>query len=524
MAMTDESSDRERIYREVRAEAGYRDRRVKIGLLITSLVTVVLLTVAALHENIFPSWRTHQRNYAGILQQKANDTWGRKIARDYKVEMRQVVLPELGTVDRCVTCHSGIDDPRMTDVPNPYAVHPGKYLEWHDVSRFGCTVCHRGQGRAMTFPEAKAEGFHWDYPLLPKELVQSSCGQCHSQTEVARNGGEVFARGAALFEAKGCRSCHQLYGRGGNLGPALDNEGLKVAGQLPMAHIVGPHTLPQWLREHFDDPQHVVAGSRMPQPGLSRDETTALTTYILSLQERDLPESYLSPERHLEVYAEAHPTPRTGEQLYATFCTTCHDTGTFGRWDKFFKTFVPAIRGETYRRIADPGYVAANIREGRAGTIMPPWGLGAGGLREDEILALTKYLLGREDLTAAEVAPRPVGTWSVAQVHTGEGDAAHGLRLFNKNCSGCHGAAGAGKYAPSLDSPVFLAHADPDFLYATIAGGRRNSAMPAFLTPGGLQNQDLLDLIAYLRTLGAPADARTARAVAPEKGGDHGQP
>ena len=89
-----------------------------------------------------------------------------------------------------------------------------------------------------------------------------------------------------------------------------------------MAHLEGPHTLPQWLREHFDDPQRVVAGSRMTQPGLARDEATALTTYMLSLQQRDLPESYLSPERHLAVFTQAHPTPHTGAELYASFCAS----------------------------------------------------------------------------------------------------------------------------------------------------------------------------------------------------------
>jgi len=519
-----------RIHVEVGAEAARRDRGFKIGLLAVGLVAIVFLAAAALRENVFPDWRRHQREYARLLRQKATDDWGRKIAGDFKVEMRQVVLPELGTIDRCVSCHTGIDDPRMTGVPNPYAVHPGRYLEWHDVARFGCTICHRGQGRAMTFREAKAEGLHWDYPLLPTDLVQSSCSQCHSLDEVAEQGGEVYARGAALFEAKGCRSCHQLWGRGGSLGPALENEGLKLTGNLPMAAIAGPHTLPQWLAEHFADPQKVVAGSRMPPPGLAAAEVVALTTHTLSLQKRDLPESYLSPERHRELYTLAHPAPQSGAELYSTFCSNCHDTGAFGRWDKFFKSFVPAIRGETFRHSAEPAYVAANIRGGRRGTIMPAWGAGAGGLTESEILALARYVLGRDDLAPDDIAPQPAA-WSAAQALQGnEGDARRGRQAFLANCSGCHGPAGEGRYGPSLDSPVFQANASQDFLYATIASGRKNTAMPAFLGAGGLRDDDLLDLIAFIRTLGgvdpvatveaAPAGVAPAgTAPAPETGG-----
>jgi mono/diheme cytochrome c family protein len=52
--------------------------------------------------------------------------------------------------------------------------------------------------------------------------------------------------------------------------------------------------------------------------------------------------------------------------------------------------------------------------------------------------------------------------------------------LFVKNCSGCHGLKGQGKLGPSLNSPVFQANADDDYLYITISAGRPNTAMPAF--------------------------------------------
>jgi mono/diheme cytochrome c family protein len=393
----------------------------------------------------------------------------------------------------------------MTDVPNQYRTHPGAYLQWHEDARFGCTICHRGQGAATNFADAKAEDRHWDYPLLPLDLTQSSCGICHTPAEVAQRGGEVYARGAALFVSKGCRSCHKLDGLGGSLGPALDNEGLKVRGQLPFGHVQGPHTLAQWLIEHFDDPRQVVAGSQMPTPGLSRDERTALTAFLLSLQQRDLPKSYLSPLKHLALYRVQHPEPRSGDQLYADLCQSCHDTGIYGRYDKFFARFIPAIRGETYQRIAEPAYVAANIREGRAGTIMPAWGAAAGGLSEEEILRLASTLLGRELDATQTAATAPIRSHPRAA----RGDARRGTSLFAKQCSGCHGLSAEGRLGPSLVAPALQRYASDDFLYATIAFGRRNTAMPAFLAvapaEGGFQEPQLDDLIAFLRRIGAPA-------------------
>jgi mono/diheme cytochrome c family protein len=489
----------------VRTEARRRDLAVKIALLALSVATIAVLIAAALKENILAPWRLHQRRYADILEAKATDDFGRNLAASFDVHMRQIVVPDLGAVDRCVSCHTGYDDPRMAEEPNPYRTHPGAYLTAHEDARFGCTICHRGQGRATDFEDAKAEDRHWDYPLLPLDLTQSACGICHTPTEVRDAGGEIYARGAQLFEAKGCRSCHRLSGLGGALGPALDNEGLKVKGQLPFANVRGPHTVPQWLEEHFDDPQGIVAGSQMPTPGLSRAERAALTTFVLSLQQRDLPGSYLSPEKHLEIYRRSHPEPRTGAQLYSELCSTCHDTGTYGRWDKFFGRFVPAVRGESFRANADPSFVAANIREGRQGTIMPAWGAAAGGLSETDIAALVGFLLDRPVL-ADELSTEPVAPGA----RSARGRADRGQLQFLAQCSSCHGPTGEGKLGPALNVPVLATRVTDEFLFRTIADGRTNTAMPAFLAPvrGGFAEQDIDDLVAYLRTLGsAPAVA-----------------
>ncbi|MCH7945330.1 MAG: hypothetical protein IIC73_04850, partial [Armatimonadetes bacterium] len=207
MAQTTKTEYGERVSTKVRLEMLARDRRVKIWLVVTSVVTIIALATAAVQENYLADWRLHQLEYADILESKATDELGEKLAANFEVEMRQIVLPGLDTIDRCISCHTGIDDPRMTDVEEPYKVHPGEYLNQHDVNTFGCTVCHRGQGRAMKLDEAKGVGYHWDYPMLPAGLTQSSCGLCHSAGEVATTGGELYAEGKEMFETQGFSSC-----------------------------------------------------------------------------------------------------------------------------------------------------------------------------------------------------------------------------------------------------------------------------------------------------------------------------
>ena len=98
----------------------------------------------------------------------------------------------------------GIDDPRMADPPNPHRVHPKKLLAIHRVEKFGCTVCHQGQGAALNFEEAKAEDYFWDYPLLPAKYTEATCASA-TIPRVAKGSAEKSrCCGMQLFEQKGC--------------------------------------------------------------------------------------------------------------------------------------------------------------------------------------------------------------------------------------------------------------------------------------------------------------------------------
>jgi len=77
-------------------------------------------------------------------------------------------------------------------------------------------------------------------------------------------------------------------------------------------------------------------------------------------------------------------------------------------------------------------------------------------------------------------------------------DVASGQRLYSAHCVGCHGATGEGVMpnAPKFNRGDGLMRSDPDLLQQ-IKSGR--GAMPAYF--GILRDAQILDLIAYLRTL-----------------------
>jgi mono/diheme cytochrome c family protein len=468
------------------------DRAAKMTLLAGSAVTLGFLVAAMVRENFLSEWRGHQRHYRQLLL-ASPDERQRRLGQDFAVEIRQVDLPALGTRDRCVICHLGIDNPAMAAAPLPHRAHSGDHLKHHPVSKYGCTVCHRGQGAATNFHEAKATDVHWDYPLLPARLTAASCGTCHAAGSplMARHA-PALARGRQLFLDRGCQSCHKLGGVGGQLGPTLDDEGAKIRHQLPMAHVRGELTLANWLGQHFDHPQAVVPGSQMRPPRLTAEENEALTVYMLSLRKRDLPQTYVPGDRIAALDEEIHRKEKDPAVLYNRFCVNCHGDGTFGTWDKFFGRFMPAVRGPGLRAVADKEYLRAAIEKGRPGTLMPAWGPSAGGLTGDQVNRLVDYLSAGDRRPPQKPRPAPA---------TSGGDSARGGELFTQLCAGCHGP---NKLAPSLANPVLQASASDDFFARTIVNGRADTAMPAFQRAGadGLTDDEVRDLVAYVRSLG----------------------
>jgi nitric oxide reductase subunit C len=71
----------------------------------------------------------------------------------------------------------------------------------------------------------------------------------------------LAARGQELYEARGCRACHVLGGRGGYVGPHLSGAGVRLT--------------PGWIAAWLRNPQLWKAGTLEPDAGFTEDETRA---------------------------------------------------------------------------------------------------------------------------------------------------------------------------------------------------------------------------------------------------------
>src|SRR5262245_8983987 len=147
-------------------------------------------------------------------------------------------------VDMCQTCHLPVDregwerpDAEAPDSPagrDPLKTHPRLELflsasSPHPKEKFGCTICHRGNGEALEFvrvdhtPGSDAQRkeweerhhwhkqHHWDFPMHPAPHVEAGCLQCHKDTlETAGREAPTLRKGLELFERSGCYACHKL--------------------------------------------------------------------------------------------------------------------------------------------------------------------------------------------------------------------------------------------------------------------------------------------------------------------------
>src|SRR3989304_2951102 len=106
---------------------------MKKTIIISSLVVIAILLAEAVRENAKMDWQKYQKIYKEELIRLAVTPKDKEVAGQYQIKMRQLVLPELNRVDRCVICHLAMEAARSADKANPLKSHPGNYLEHHDV-------------------------------------------------------------------------------------------------------------------------------------------------------------------------------------------------------------------------------------------------------------------------------------------------------------------------------------------------------------------------------------------------------
>jgi cbb3-type cytochrome oxidase cytochrome c subunit len=274
---------------------------------------------------------------------------------DPSIKVRQVVLGDLRNdlnftkvprVDRCTTCHVNIDrvgydldtetgffqDEVLRNYVNDvyqeeerlgrskvFASHPNLDLYLgsaspHPIDEAGCTTCHLGRDRGVTFKNAahtpsdaeEAQRWyelygwkkmkHWDNPMLASQYVESACAQCHTGV-VELPQADRLNRGVHLIRTLGCHGCHKItkptLANLRKVGPDLR----KVSGKLDRNWIL------KWVR----DPMGFRPTTKMPKifdlPNVNSPEdlsrntaaVSAITTYLLN--KSDHPEYNEPPVR-----------------------------------------------------------------------------------------------------------------------------------------------------------------------------------------------------------------------------------
>lgn len=202
-------------------------------------------------------------------------------------EVSQVVIEGLNRsnfgeplqrVERCQTCHVGIERPGFEAEKNPYRTHPAReiLLAHHPVEKFGCTTCHAGQGVALTVATAHGELHLFDQtPRLAESLltgtwIESQCLKCHQQDIPVLQFASDIARGKELFEKRGCPGCHLVRG--------FENLE-KVAPDLTrLASKVDPAWLVEWIKE----PTAYLPQAKMPNFRFTPAESEAAASYLLA--------------------------------------------------------------------------------------------------------------------------------------------------------------------------------------------------------------------------------------------------
>jgi cbb3-type cytochrome c oxidase subunit III len=450
-------------------------RRNKILLLAASLATLAVLLYSAYEENVRREWRQLQRRYRAELPPAQ--------AAAFAVQLRQIYAPGLGAVDRCVSCHVGMDAGETgIEGHKLFAPHPRVV---HEPAQYGCVSCHAGQGRATVAADAHGAVAHWPEPMIPVRYAKAGCGGCHTHLEVPNL--DRLARGRALFERYDCLACHAMDGRGGTLRPG----GAAGVSAPDLSHAGARDPAPRWYESH-------LAAREAAADGAWRTSFAP----IAAADRGDI-DVYLRSRVGAPALVEAKAL------FHSLGCRGCHKIGGVGGDDGPDLT----LAGEKDPGRLDFGHVpgertvaawhAAHLRAPAAvvpGSLMPEL-----GLTDDQIDSLVLYLL------SLRRTDRPEAYWPVDRVRAerlGEREfSTDGATLYGTFCASCHGPNGEGmRYPgmpafPAIGNPDFLAAASDRFIRANIERGRPGRRMPAWgAQEGGLRPEEIDAVVGHVRS------------------------
>lgn len=256
----------------------------------------------------------------------------------------EIVNDTLGVADRCARCHTGLLGAGSGDRSPAARPHPGGYFKNHDPARFGCVVCHGGNGRGTTKASAHGPGPDGK-AVVSGPAVEVACVKCHPDG-THLEGAPHLSEGRRLIRRLNCASCHAMQG-------VTRRQGEDLRG---LADRVTPEWCFVWLRS----PKDYAENASMPRYELDDRMRDALVGYLLTFKEK----ASFDASRFGEGDAD-----RGGKLFRLSFCISCHtvdgkgaseaiDLGRVG--NKLNRTELLRILSETHR--TNPGTAMPQYR------------------------------------------------------------------------------------------------------------------------------------------------------------------
>jgi mono/diheme cytochrome c family protein len=267
------------------------------------------------------------------------------------IKINQLILPDVvddvnfktvPKMDRCTTCHLGIDNVAFQKYPQPFKTHPNldAYLGGkspHPIDRVGCTVCHDGMGQSVSFKDAShtptgekqkelwekkyhwEEPHEWDYPMLPTKMTEASCEKCHKQ-EIYVPKAPTLTLAYATFERAGCYACHKTRG--------FDTSTMKKPG--PILTRIDAKLSKEWVKTWIRNPRAVKQTTWMPRIWYNSNSSSP-TDAVRNEVEINAAVNYLfanSEKWEPPVKNPARGDAKAGEKIVKSIgCQGCHVVG-----------------------------------------------------------------------------------------------------------------------------------------------------------------------------------------------------
>jgi len=356
------------------------------------VLLVFILFLLAVWQEYHPPYLSYQKQFKAMLVKEAGP---KEKSIKFKYGIRQIWVKSLNRADRCETCHLGVSDPRFKDAKEPFRTHPD--FATHDFQKFGCTICHGGQGRAITVDTAHGPVTNWYKAIYNLSFIENSCSKCHG----VRSNGQMpeYAYGHSIFNEEGCIGCHKVKGlQRTQIAPPLNNMG----GQVKM----------DWLFRWIRSPEAYLPHTRMPDYKFSDIQSADIARFLMQLGQSQKIELTGSYDNGKKIFNESR-------------CVSCHSVGRIGgtigpNLEKVATKLEPAA---LFRMVKNPHNIWS-------GTKMPIYGFSDSEAMDVATFMDQEYI--DFDLTDKERAQQKA---LVEKAHVADGQKLVG----QYGCVGCHG-------------------------------------------------------------------------------------